>query len=163
MANAPERFRIFIAADESGVLRFHTWQNKVPEGIQVLGVSGGGSTGTTTPATEAFVKYEKMENARLWFDSFIEHCSINTVNVSVGQRGYCTVYVNFVMDKTKSGRNDVWWDDGNAYAPLLRSLFRDAYQSAKIRREEGKVSVLFSHRRIPLRAVEKQLGFAEDE
>ena len=134
---------VVLADDEHGVLIFHLWENKIPEGVQVQSASAAPAM-PKVPAAE--VTSEKVEHVRLSIDSFLERCSITTISVLRQSNGYCKVYVNFEVDPTRPGYNS--WGNAKPYKDLVRGiLFDQKYESAKINRAGKKVSVVFSDRR----------------
>jgi hypothetical protein len=154
-----KEFEIGVAGQNHGVIMFHTWRNKIPEGVQVLSM-GGGTVASTAPVP-ASSPDEHLANVRPGLDSFLEHCSIDDVVVSEGMNGYCRVYVNWqsweILERKNPGkkREQVWYTPGDAYQTFLRSLFVGEYKSAKVRREGDKVSVRFSDKPATARAETK--------
>ena len=150
--------RISVAPTDHGVLIFHTWKNKIPEGIQVLHACGGTSAPTTPPTPkDASSWLETLKNVRLGIDSFLKMCSIKSVTMSEGQIGYCRVYVNWEVNPGQPGWN-AWGVEGNMYKPFLRSLFGETYKNVKIRLEGQKTSLCFSDKRAD-RPVETKIVF----
>ena len=151
---------VAIAPDNVGVLIFHLWKNKIPDGIQVLAAGGGTPAPKSATATEVGPSSDvTLKNARLGFDSFLATCSISNPVVSEGQNGYCRVYVNWEVDPARTGYNS--WG-GGVYQMFLRALFNETYATAKIRREGKKVSVRFSDKHAE-RSAEAKIEFVAEK
>ena len=154
-------FPITIAPGDRGVLIFHTWRDKIPDGVQLGSAGGGGAQAVVEEAgEEESSASETLKNVRLGTDSFVERCSMAVVNVTEDANGHCRVYVNFDTDKAHPGWNE-WGKEGNAYGPLLRSLFDEKYKSVKVSREGKKVSLQFSDKRTKKPAETKIVFVAE--
>lgn len=154
----PTRRTVAVALGNHGVLIFHVMRDKIPQGVQVIHQCGG--TPVLTPSVLAAASSdETLKNVRLGFDSFLECCSVTTVVVSEGQNGYCRVYVNWEVDPTRPGYNS-WGEE--TYRFFLRGLFNEVYKTAKIRREDKKVSVRFSDKHAE-RPAETKIVFVSEK
>lgn len=138
--------RVPITPSSYGVLIFHTWRSKIPDGIQVLRQCGGAST----PATATSIietppsSVETIEKAHLGLDSFLKLCSIDSVVLSEAAGGYCRLYANWSVNPEQPGYN-VWWE--GAYGPFLCRFFEMTYKNVKIKRVGEKISLCFSEKR----------------
>ncbi|MEK7118679.1 MAG: hypothetical protein AAB869_03640 [Patescibacteria group bacterium] len=138
------QFPVPIAPGDRGVLIFHTWKNKIPEGIQVQRESGGEVRAPATSADEdAAPNGETLKNVLLGSGSLLKQCSMDIVNISEGSDGHCKVYVNFDTNPKHIGWN-YWGAEGSPYAPFLRSLFKEPYKNVKLSRDGQKVTLRFS-------------------
>lgn len=135
--------KVRVAPPDRGVLIFHAWRNKIPEGVQVLHACG---TTAATPAPLAAPDSDGgvVHNARFAFDTFLDVCIIDNVVVSEGADGYCRIYVNWSANPSRA--KNVWWE-GETYRNFLRTFFNETYKNVKLKHENGKTSLRFSDRR----------------
>lgn len=151
-------FPVTIAPDNFGVLLFHTWKNKIPEGVQIGTASGGN---TSVPVEEADKDEsptgETLQGAWLDLDSFEKQCSVSGVGVNKDSMSdHCRVYINFDVDKNPDNAGlHAWGKGNNDYAPLFRLLLGEKYKNVKVRRNGKKISLRFSDERIELPAKTK--------
>lgn len=129
---------IQIHKEKMGVLVFEAYPDEVPDDIQVISMSGGG-TGASGKRDVHRHRFASID-----FESFLECVSVVSVNVVGDRTKYCRVYVNYEVDTARPGFN--YWSN-TSYEQLVRKLGALVWEKAVVQ-YGTKTRVTFSGRRL---------------
>ena len=110
------------------VVKFICPRNKIPDGIQVVPVSGGNSGGG--PQSGQTNNFRKV---RLDLSGLLSRCTVQSMHVAGLDETRCLVYVNCIVVPGGAGFG-AW--AGGIYEHLIRSGLSRAWDKAVLRKEE---------------------------
>lgn len=135
--DSPKKNLVGLKPGAEFVLIFECVRKDVPEGVQILPLSGGGGHGGQQENTA--VEDTRYSTARVDLEGLMERVSVQSINVK-SKGAYVIAFVNCIVGVSKKSGFDTW--KGGVYEKFVRNAMLQTWNRAIVRNESADRTTL---------------------